>query len=76
MVATVDASGLVTGVAAGTASITYTVHNGSGCDNAASLTVTVNDVPVVEAITGTEAVCFSLRAVVVSFAGTRLRPER
>ena len=63
MVATVDASGLVTGVAAGTASITYTVHNGSGCDNAASLTVTVNDVPVVEAITGTAAVCVNATTV-------------
>ena len=32
-IATVDASGLVTGVAAGTATISYTVTNGNGCTN-------------------------------------------
>jgi hypothetical protein len=42
-VATVNASGLVTGVAAGTATITYTVAGTGGCANAtATRTVTVN----------------------------------
>ncbi|MEW5677211.1 Ig-like domain-containing protein, partial [Flavobacterium enshiense] len=49
-VATVDGSGLVTGVSAGTANITYT--NDEGCQNV--YVVTVNDTPT---ITGTLAVC-------------------
>ncbi|MEO6963000.1 MAG: Ig-like domain-containing protein, partial [Puia sp.] len=57
LAATVDANGVVTGVAAGTADITYTVNNGSGCSEAATRTITVNDVPVVAAITGTPTIC-------------------
>ncbi|WP_341837241.1 Ig-like domain-containing protein [Chitinophaga pollutisoli] len=56
-VATVDAAGVVTGVSAGTADITYMVVNASGCELAVTATVTVNDVPVVDPITGTMNVC-------------------
>ncbi|MDP4761501.1 MAG: Ig-like domain-containing protein, partial [Crocinitomicaceae bacterium] len=41
-VATVSSTGVVTGVAAGTATITYTVTDGNGCTGTASATVTVN----------------------------------
>lgn len=50
-IATVDASGLVTGVTAGTTVVTYTV--GTGCFNI--LTVTVNPLPA--PITGPDSVC-------------------
>jgi PKD-like domain/Bacterial Ig-like domain (group 2) len=41
-VATVSGTGVVTGVAAGTTTIYYTVSNGSNCTNRVSTTVTVN----------------------------------
>ncbi|MEI7423307.1 MAG: fibronectin type III domain-containing protein, partial [Prolixibacteraceae bacterium] len=56
--ATVNAStGVITGVAAGTSLIAYTVTNTSGCVNAANRMVTVNALPIVNAITGTQSVC-------------------
>jgi uncharacterized protein YjdB len=58
-VATVNASGLVTGVSAGTSVIRYTVTNGNGCIDSVSTTVTVNALPVIAAITGTTSVCAS-----------------
>jgi hypothetical protein len=56
-VATVNASGLVTGVAAGTSVIRYTVTNGNGCIDSVSTTVTVNALPVIAAITGGTTIC-------------------
>ncbi|WP_349313711.1 Ig-like domain-containing protein [Chitinophaga sp. MM2321] len=56
-VASVDASGVVTGVTAGSATITYTVTNASGCEASQVMNVTVNGLPVVAAITGTGTVC-------------------
>jgi gliding motility-associated-like protein len=44
-VATVAANGLVTGVSAGTAVVSYTITNANGCTNTASVTVTVNQLP-------------------------------
>ena len=41
-VATVSGTGVVTGVAAGNTTISYTVSNGSGCTNITTTTVTVN----------------------------------
>lgn len=52
-IATVSGTGVVSGVAAGTANITYTVTNGDGCSNNQQLAVTVNAVTAVPAITGT-----------------------
>ena len=57
-IATIDASGLVTGVSAGTATINYTVANiATGCSSIASATVTVNAPPTVAPITGNFNVC-------------------
>ncbi|MBV8255945.1 MAG: Ig-like domain-containing protein, partial [Chitinophaga sp.] len=57
-VATVDAnSGLVTGVTAGTATITYEVTNANGCKAQQTAPVTVNALPVVSPITGTTNIC-------------------
>ncbi len=56
-VATINATGLVTGVAAGTSVIRYTVTNGNGCVDSVSTTVTVNALPVIAAITGGTIIC-------------------
>ncbi|RBL88664.1 Ig-like domain-containing protein [Chitinophaga flava] len=56
-VATIDANGLVTGVSAGTATITYEVTNANGCKSKQAATITVNALPVVSPITGTTSVC-------------------
>ena len=56
-VATVSANGEVTGVAAGTATVTYTVTNANGCSNAVSFTMNINATPVLTAIAGTATVC-------------------
>ncbi len=57
LLATVDASGLVTGVAAGTVTISYTVTNAEGCVTVVTKSITVNALPVVGAIGGTLKVC-------------------
>ncbi len=55
-VATVSATGVVTGVSGGTATISYAVTNGCGTATATT-TVTVNASPVVAPIGGTATVC-------------------
>jgi uncharacterized protein YjdB len=55
-VATVNATGLVTGISAGTSLISYTVTT-NGCSTSKSFSITVNAFPVVAAITGTNTVC-------------------
>ena len=55
-IATVSATGFVRGVGAGTATIRYTVSNGC-TTNTATRNITVNGVPVVDAITGGSSVC-------------------
>ncbi|NUY80791.1 immunoglobulin domain-containing protein [Flavobacterium sp. MAH-1] len=55
LIATVNATtGLVTGVAGGTATIRYSVTNGNGCTTAVTTTVTVNANPV---LSGPSSVC-------------------
>ncbi len=56
-IASVNSSGVVTGVAAGTTNISYRVINASNCTTTVSASVTVNALPVVPAITGTTSVC-------------------
>ncbi len=46
-VATINSSGVVSSVSAGTSLITYTYTNGNGCTNSVNTTVTVNALPVV-----------------------------
>jgi uncharacterized protein YjdB len=55
-IATAGTSGTVTGVAAGTVQITYSVSNSCGIDDAVA-TVTVNPLPNAGSITGGTAVC-------------------
>ena len=54
-VASVSSTGVVTGVSAGTASITYTV-TANGCTSSATNTVTINALPNAGTITGTSTV--------------------
>ncbi|RYD98009.1 MAG: T9SS type A sorting domain-containing protein [Sphingobacteriales bacterium] len=56
-VATVNGSGVVNGLSAGTSTITYTVSNAANCTAAVSTTVTVDILPTVAAITGASSVC-------------------
>ncbi|MEY5000310.1 MAG: hypothetical protein RLZZ211_346, partial [Bacteroidota bacterium] len=55
--ATIDANGVVTGVAAGTTTMTYTVTNGNGCTASVTTAVTVNALPVVAALNGVTSLC-------------------
>ncbi|TKC09147.1 Ig-like domain-containing protein [Pedobacter frigoris] len=56
--ATVDATGTVTGVAVGTATIIYTVTNGvTGCTSFTTQAVTINALPVVNLIIGNSSLC-------------------
>ena len=59
-VATVNASGVVAGVSAGTATIKYQITNSSGCIDSATTIITVNALPVVVALTGVNTVCVGL----------------
>ena len=56
-IATVDAAGNVTGMAAGSATISYTLTSGAGCSTTVTTGVTVNAVPVLTSITGLSGVC-------------------
>ena len=58
-VATINSSGVVFGVSAGTAVISYSITNICG-SSAGSYVVTVNSAPVVAAISGRDTVCPSL----------------
>jgi len=66
--ATVGSTGIVTGVAAGTSVISYTVSNGCGTV-AATSTVTVNPLPVTGTITGTPVVCPAATTTLADAAG-------
>lgn len=55
--ATVNATGLVTGVSAGTTTITYTVTNANGCTDSKSALVTIYAIPAPGSIGGTKSVC-------------------
>ncbi|MFY7884790.1 MAG: Ig-like domain-containing protein, partial [Dolichospermum sp.] len=55
--ATINTSGLVTGVSAGTSTITYTYTDLNGCANSSNTVVTINASPVLTAISGASGVC-------------------
>ena len=65
VIATVDASGVVTGVAAGTATISYSVTNICGTAIATKM-VTVGSIPTVGAVTGSANVCVGATAIVAN----------
>ncbi|WP_197062227.1 GEVED domain-containing protein [Flavobacterium rivuli] len=71
-IATVNATGLVTGVAAGTATITYRVTT-SGCSTAKTTTVTVNAPVAITSVTPSQAVTPSGTATyIVAATGTSI----
>ena len=58
LIATVSATGIVTSLAQGTATILYTVTNGSGCSSSIGTSVSVNPIPVTPApISGNKSLC-------------------
>ncbi len=59
-VATISATGVVTGVSVGTVTFTYTVANSFGCDTFVTATRTVTGGPVVSPISGMSSVCQGL----------------
>ncbi len=59
-IAGVSLAGVVTGTASGTATINYTVTNGTGCVTSVSATVNVLASPAVAAISGATNVCLGL----------------
>ena len=69
-IATVDGSGNVTGVAGGSVNIVYTVTNGSGCTDSAVVSVTVNALPVIAAISGTSELCVAGTTTLTDATGT------
>ncbi|MES2704533.1 MAG: Ig-like domain-containing protein [Bacteroidota bacterium] len=56
-VATINDEGIVTGAAAGVATITYTVTSSAGCSSRASHVVTVSPLPPAGAISGPPQIC-------------------
>jgi uncharacterized protein YjdB len=56
-VATVNSSGHVTGVSAGTVIISYSLSNSAGCADTVTKSLTVNPLPVVGAIAGLSSMC-------------------
>jgi hypothetical protein len=59
-VATVDASGNITGVATGTTTVTYSVTNIGGCTAFVTKAINVNPVPTVSTIIGIDSTCVGL----------------
>ncbi len=62
LVVTVDATGKITGVSAGTANISYTVTSPFGCSTSVSVAATVNPLPVVPSISGVSGICIGNNA--------------
>ena len=71
-IATVDASGIVTGISDGATSIAYTVASGIGCSTTVTASQTVNALPVLAAIGGPSGVCpgASITALNTTAGGT------
>ena len=55
--ATIDATGLLTGVSNGASTISYTVTNANGCTTAVQFNVNVNANPILTSIAGASAIC-------------------
>ena len=67
-IASIDGSGVVTGVSAGKVTITYSVSNSSGCVTSVSKTITVLAQPVQPTITSSGPTSFSSPGSVVLFS--------
>jgi hypothetical protein len=67
-IATVDNTGSVTGISAGTAVISYTVTNANNCSTAVTAGITVNALPTAT-ISGTTSVCRNAGAPAITFTG-------
>ncbi|MES2332665.1 MAG: LamG-like jellyroll fold domain-containing protein [Bacteroidota bacterium] len=67
--ATINASGLVTGVANGTSLIIYTVTNAGSCVVSASMTVTVNALPIVAITPSSAIVCAGISVTLAANSG-------
>jgi gliding motility-associated-like protein len=66
-IATVNSSGVITGVAAGNATITFTIAGSGGCANVVSTrTVTVTAAPIAGTLSGNNAICISSSTTFVS----------
>ena len=70
-IAAVSSTGLVTGVASGVVTITYTVTNASGCAATSTASVTVNALPTAPVISanGPTTICPSSNVTLTSTAG-------
>ncbi|HOZ76948.1 MAG TPA: proprotein convertase P-domain-containing protein [Ferruginibacter sp.] len=55
--ASINGAGVLTGLTAGTVTVVYTVTTGSGCTDFVTTAVTVNSLPVANAVTGANTVC-------------------
>lgn len=66
--ATINSSGVVTGIAQGQTTITYTVTN-AGCSSAAAVVITVNPLPNAS-ISGTTTVCQGAATQTITFTGS------
>jgi len=56
-IATIDTAGYVTGKKAGSITIRYIVTNSNGCSDSVATSITVNALPIVNAIGGNNALC-------------------
>ncbi len=65
-VATINNSGLVTAISAGTTTITYTIVDGNGCVGTATQVVTVYANPVLGSISGTSGVCVGKTTLLIN----------
>lgn len=64
-IATIDATGTVTGISAGTTSIVYTVTDSYGCANSADVSITVNALPEATIAYARAVYCFTGTAGVI-----------
>ena len=69
-IATVGATGIVSGVAAGTATISFSIMNSCGILSVATQVVTVNPLPVGGSIAGTRSVCMGATTALSDASGT------
>jgi hypothetical protein len=69
-IATINSSGVVTGVAAGTSVISYTVTNASGCQSIATLSITFFAAPIIPIISANGPTAFCSGGNVVLTAST------